>query len=188
MFFEDYQDQTGRGVIACSEVHSDGSVQRAFKVLERPFHLSYPYVFEHDGRMLMVPESADNRTVDLYVATGFPRVWEPLRSLVRDVNGADATVYFDGSLWWMFLCVGEFGAAPWDELFLYYAQNPEGPWEAHPQSGKARCGHREAGWPTLQPTGKTDSTHTRLLVPLWHRGEPVRNCRVNTTFLCRASR
>jgi hypothetical protein len=41
-------------------------------VLERPYHLSYPYVFFVGDDAFMLPETAANGAIELYRAVSFP--------------------------------------------------------------------------------------------------------------------
>lgn len=134
VFLEEYAMASRRGVIAWAALRPDGRLGTPEVVLERPYHLSYPYVFQHGESVYMIPESAANSTVDLYRAVEFPREWELHRTLLSGVNAVDATPHYDGSRWWIFANIGEYGSSTWDELFLYYADVPEGPWRAHPQN------------------------------------------------------
>lgn len=45
-------------------------------VLEKDYHLSYPYVFEFNDEIYMIPESSENKSVELYRAVEFPDKWE----------------------------------------------------------------------------------------------------------------
>jgi len=45
-------------------------------VLDEPYHLSYPYVFEWQGDYYMVPESYQVNSILLYRAVNFPTDWE----------------------------------------------------------------------------------------------------------------
>lgn len=40
--------------------------------MERPYHLSYPFLFEYGEQLYMLPESAENRSLDVYRYTHFP--------------------------------------------------------------------------------------------------------------------
>ena len=52
-------------------------------VLDEPFHLSYPYVFEFEGEHYMVPESHQDRSLRLYRAVDFPTRWEHACNLIE---------------------------------------------------------------------------------------------------------
>ncbi len=135
VFFEEYIYKKGKGTIAALEIDRSGVTKDPVTVLERPYHLSYPFIFEWQGRHYMIPDSSDNKTVELYRCTRFPHEWEFDGVLLDGISATDSTVIeFDG-VWWMFLNVGAQGVScPWDELHLYYADRPDGEWKPHPQN------------------------------------------------------
>lgn len=131
IFFEEMPFATGKAHIAAVEIARDGSCSKPRRVLERDYHLSYPFLFEHDGGLYMVPESSANRTVDLYRCVAFPNRWKLERTLLRGVRCADATLHHDGSRWWMFAASAPEGGALDDELHLFHADRLEGDWRPH---------------------------------------------------------
>jgi len=130
-----FEDDSKRGPATISYVRLDRGGLRdgaPATALERPYHLSYPFVFRHAGGIFMIPESSENRTIELYRADAFPSSWTLERVLLEDIRALDATlVDVDGRLW-LFVSVAEPGAAPNDELHLFSADSLEGPWEPHP--------------------------------------------------------
>ncbi|SDJ41037.1 glucosamine inositolphosphorylceramide transferase family protein [Natronorubrum texcoconense] len=72
-------------------------------VLETDEHLSFPYVFEWEGRRYMVPEEGgpDGTTVTLYEAVEFPTAWKPVATPVANDHGTDDTILFHWEeRWW----------------------------------------------------------------------------------------
>jgi hypothetical protein len=132
LFVEAFPYATGRGVIAVSRVEADGSVSRPEPVLERPYHLSYPYVFDWRGQTFMLPETSGNRTIELYRCEHFPDRWALDTVLMKDVEAADATVLEHAGRLWMFVTVASRGMSPDTELHLFHAEDLRGPWQAHP--------------------------------------------------------
>jgi hypothetical protein len=124
VFVEECPYDTGRGRIAMLSRSPSGEWSEARTVLERPYHLSYPFVFEHDGELLMLPETTAAGRVELYRCIRFPDQWELDTILVDNFAGADATLWFQDDRWWMFVDVK-------DELYILYADSPRGPWRAH---------------------------------------------------------
>lgn len=126
-------------------------------VLERPFHLSYPYVFEHDGQMYMLPESAKANEIALYRAVD-ERLdhWERECALISGVAGVDASVIQHGGRWWMFYSIVGPGARDQRELHVAHSPVLSGPWA--PLSGNPvrvdRSGARPAGRPFHDGSGK----------------------------------
>ena len=74
-------------MISCAEVLPGGGLGPVRTCLERDYHFSYPMVFEHDGDVFMVPESALNGTVELYRATRFPHEWT-LEKVLQHLDAA----------------------------------------------------------------------------------------------------
>jgi hypothetical protein len=134
VFFEDYLFELGRANIAVVTIGQDGSVSTPRTVLERPFHLSYPCVFESEGDHFMVPESRQTGRVELYRAEQFPNRWTPAAVLLDGVAAADATLVEWRGLWWMFACISPDGRLENDRLHLFWAPRPEGPWTEHRRS------------------------------------------------------
>ncbi|GAB6038271.1 hypothetical protein JCM15519_28300 [Fundidesulfovibrio butyratiphilus] len=124
----------GRGVIAVRERLGDGSWSPARRVLEEPFHLSYPFVFTHQGQTYMIPETGQAGRVGLYRATDFPGGWVLERELLSGVTAVDATLVEHDNRWWMFVNLRPPGGSSWDELHLYSAADPLGPYTPHPHN------------------------------------------------------
>ena len=66
IFFEELPLGAAKAHISVVEVRRDGTTWGPVKVLERPYHLSYPFLVEEDGALFMIPETADNGTVEIY--------------------------------------------------------------------------------------------------------------------------
>jgi hypothetical protein len=131
IFCEEFPFATGKGVISFFTIDAKGSVSRPKTVLERPYHLSYPMMFERQGQIFMIPETSANRTVDLYRATRFPEQWTLEATLLRDVSASDATlIQWNGRLW-LFAAIAEEGGSTWDSLGLFHSTELGGPWLPH---------------------------------------------------------
>ncbi len=129
VFIEEYPYQQAKGHISVIELDRKGVVSGPRKVLEREYHLSYPFVFEWKGEWYMLPETAANKTIELYRAKSFPYVWQPEKVLMTDVRAKDATLAEIDGTWWMFVSLAEHSIP--DELYLFSAPSPLGPWTPH---------------------------------------------------------
>lgn len=132
VFFEDYDYARGVGDIAALWIGTDGSLGPPQTVLSTGSHLSYPFVFEWQGEHYMIPESSSERTVKLYRALNFPYQWTLENVLMDNIAAVDATVFEHDERWYLFANVSEAGGSKWDELFLFIADSPLGPWTPHP--------------------------------------------------------
>jgi hypothetical protein len=103
-------------------------------VLERPYHLSYPFVFQLDGAWYMIPETSAAQTVELYRCVQFPDRWALERVLIEGVSATDATLHRADGRWWMFVNVKPPGCTTSDELSIYHADALLGPWSPHPRN------------------------------------------------------
>ncbi|MFH5927255.1 glucosamine inositolphosphorylceramide transferase family protein [Roseomonas xinghualingensis] len=134
VFFERYDRQAGRGDIWTFAFDSAGRPGSMRPVLSLSHHLSSPFVFEWEGRAYMVPESAEVRTVSLYRATRFPDGWEHVCDLLSGVPVVDANLFEHEGRWYLFANASEDGGPLDDELFLFHAETPLGPWRPHPMN------------------------------------------------------
>jgi len=135
IFFEYMPYTTNKGVINhISYTPDTGSFGPSTTVLETPYHLSFPFLFEYQEQIYMIPETGQNRTIEIYKANPFPSTWEPCHIAMNDVIANDTVLYFDGELWWMFTSIGVEGQKNWDELSLFYSTQPFGEWTPHPKN------------------------------------------------------
>jgi hypothetical protein len=132
VFFEEFRFDRPKGVISCFEIDRSGNPGPTRVALERDYHLSYPFLFEWRGQTYLLPETSANRTVELYRAIAFPHQWELDRVLMRDVTLTDATLFQHGGRFWLFASPQGQPHSINDELNLYFADSPLGPWTPHP--------------------------------------------------------
>jgi len=133
VFFEELAPGDPHGHISVARLDADGArISAARRVLVEPFHLSYPFVFEHDGEHWMIPETASRRTVSLYRATRFPDEWRHECDLLDDVDLADSTLHRHAGRWWLFTSrFSDRAVTKRDELLIYHADTLTGPWRPH---------------------------------------------------------
>ena len=131
IFFEDFDHRTGLGSIAAIELDSDGPKGRAISVLAEPWHLSYPFIIEHDGVLWMIPESSSHGAIAIYRCIAFPHRWERCGTLVEDVEAADSTIFNHNGRFWMTSSVRDGLGGPSDMLAIYSSARLLGPWTGH---------------------------------------------------------
>jgi len=135
VFFEELPYAERKAHISMLELDANGNASRPQRVLEADYHLSYPFVFEHDGQLWMLPESARARSVELYRCVDFPLVWKREHVLIEGLRLVDATLYKAADRWWMFAnsAAGESRVFD-DELHLFHADRLTGEWLPHPKN------------------------------------------------------
>ncbi len=132
VFVEDFDHRTQKGILSVAEVLADGRTGAVRPVLEEPWHLSYPFLFEDEGAMYMIPESSAAKRVVLYRADPFPHRWVPEAVLLDGIEASDATIVRHGGRLWLFATTRDGQGAHSDMLSLFHAPALRGPWTAHP--------------------------------------------------------
>jgi hypothetical protein len=133
LFFEDYSFIEKTGVIGCAEVLPDGAVSASRTVLAPGHHLSYPLVFEDQGKIYMLPESGAYKTVELYRADSFPDRWTLEKVLFDGVIAVDTTLWREDGIYWFFVTILDPPEAG-PQLFLFFAESLTGEWNYHPSN------------------------------------------------------
>lgn len=125
VFCEEYLRERRVGRISVLALDADLRLAGpAQPVLSEDRHLSYPYLFEYQGDLYLVPETARSKRVDLYRCDGFPDRWTWQHSLICGIEAADATLFEHDGRWWMF-CAARAGHARINEsLFAFHAESP----------------------------------------------------------------
>ena len=131
LFVEDYSVKNAQGVISVLEPAPHGFWSHPRPVMRRDHHLSYPFVFEHDGVTYMIPETGEAGRVELHRGVDFPDTWVLERVLLDGLTAVDATVHADDGLLWLFVNVVD-GPAHRGDLCVYWSPSLEGPWRPHP--------------------------------------------------------
>lgn len=134
LFVEELLFKNKNAHLAVIALDDDGQAQEPVTILQRPYHLSYPFVFKWEDTYYMIPETASNNAVELYVCTRFPHTWAFSHNLMHGTKAADATLYEHGGRWWLWanIAAGE-GLSTRDELFLFHADSPlSSEWTPHP--------------------------------------------------------
>lgn len=159
LFVERIARQTKKGTISCSLLGESGNFGFPTMVLERPYHLSYPFVFEHENSVFMIPETGENSTVELYISERFPDRWKLHSTLLSGVSIFDATLVRYNSKYWLFGASASEINLPQDELVIFYSDKIEGPWQPHSLNPVKSCCR------SARPAGRVISLDGRLFRP-----------------------
>lgn len=137
IFVEEFIYKANKGHISILEMDLNGCLLGTGKIIENPYHMSYPFVFESDGVCFMIPETGGNRSIDLYRCTEFPWKWEFVKSIMKDINAVDTTLFRYEGKWWLFTLIDKINSslAVSPELYLFYADDfLADNWISHPMN------------------------------------------------------
>lgn len=134
-FVEDYDYRARRANIAVYELTDDGG-KRLGTVLDEPFHMSFPFVFEFQNELYMCPETSENMDVRVYKCVEFPLRWKLEKVIMKDIRAADTMLFEKGNKWWMFTNTDPTGTGDLCfELSIFSAESPlSDQWEPHSQN------------------------------------------------------
>lgn len=93
LFVEVFDNKTGLGCIGYS-ILQNGVFTSPKIIIRESFHMSYPYVFETNGHIYMMPETSGDMCIQLYKAVDFPEKWEKCR-VISNINNAVDSVLLD---------------------------------------------------------------------------------------------
>ncbi len=129
IFCEEMDLRAWKGAISFIELKNGEVVSGPHVAIDAPFHISYPYLLEHDGEIFCVPETAQAREIGLYEAREFPYRWTKVATLIPDLPGIDPTIFQYEGRWW--LTCGDDSDGPDYKLFVWHSPSLYGPWEPH---------------------------------------------------------
>jgi hypothetical protein len=129
LFFEVCNNETKQGDLAVATSKNTWKWNYEQVVIDEPFHLSYPYVFNWENDYYLIPESFEANSIRLYKADQFPTEWAFVTTLIEGRDYVDNSIAHFKNKWWLFSSVTSN-----DTLFLFYADQLTGPWIEHPKS------------------------------------------------------
>jgi hypothetical protein len=133
IFCEEWMYNRPHGHIAVMQLAKDGCVSPSEPVLIKGHHLSYPFLFEYEGILHMMPEGGAGRAIEVYACEEFPNRWRKRATLMQDIEYADATLLEYQSKWWLFVTIKRGLHRLNRDLFVFWADTPfSDKWTPHP--------------------------------------------------------
>nr|WP_233151152.1 formyl transferase [Sphingomonas sp. BT553] len=132
VFVETYDYRVRVGAIEVLVYDAEFRLVDRRPVLNEPWHLSYPLVFEAEGETWMLPEAHRSGRLTLYRAIDFPDRWEPAHVIALDHVAVDATPVFHDGRWWLFYTSADREPDKMSALHVAHADRLAGPWTPHP--------------------------------------------------------
>lgn len=107
----------------------DNQLTSIQSVLDEPFHLSFPNVFEFEGGFYMIPESSQDHTVRVYKSADFPFKWEFYKILYQGGQFVDTNFLKLEEIYYWFTFDLDTKLTR-----LFYSHSLFSDWIEHPQS------------------------------------------------------
>lgn len=143
LFYES-KDFFSPGVIMMTSTVDLKNWSKPVIVLKESFHLSYPWVFEEEGKIYMIPETGSDKSIRLYEAANedltefrlVKKLLEQPKDMVCRIGYGDTSIYKkEGKYYLMTMLQHE---KPVNILELYVSDALQGPYIPHPCSPIAK--------------------------------------------------
>ncbi|KJG60428.1 hypothetical protein UA42_15685 [Photobacterium kishitanii] len=120
IFYEALNYDVNRGYINVGILDQENDCLKNVKtIISNDYHFSFPFIFEYEGCLYIVPESSENRTIDLYKCVDFPYDWKKVKTLINNISAVDTILHFENNQCYLFTSEKVDGCTYNDELSLY---------------------------------------------------------------------
>ncbi|OIT26619.1 PREDICTED: glycosyltransferase family protein 64 protein C5-like [Nicotiana attenuata] len=132
MFFETKNSITMQGDIGVARSTDKGASWEQLGIaLDEDWHLSYPYVFDYNGNIYMMPEGRAKGQLRLYRAVKFPMEWTLEKIIMKKPLVDSFIIPHDGKYWLFGSDHRGIGTEYNGQLEIWYSTSPLGPWKPH---------------------------------------------------------
>ena len=100
LFFENFNIFKMKGKITCAEIKNN-KLKDIKEIINKSYHLSYPNVFKFGKKILMIPETAKNKRVEIWICEKFPKKWKLHKTIFKNESWVDLNFFIDrkGNKW-----------------------------------------------------------------------------------------
>jgi len=102
VFFEKFKKKQNKGILSVGEIEKDKLVNIK-DILIKDYHLSYPFVFKRGSSYYLIPETHQNKRLEIYKAKNFPYEWKLYSTAFNGEMVADPTVFLFNKKLWLFI-------------------------------------------------------------------------------------
>ena len=118
-YVEDYYYKQRKGCITAIELLNKNKYKILGTVIKESFHMSFPFIFEYQKELYMIPETGEANSIRLYKCVDFPLKWKYQKNILNNVNALDSMIFLHKQKWWLLFNVD--GASL---LYAFYSDNP----------------------------------------------------------------
>lgn len=140
LFIEEWIDDEEKGIISYIDILDTIEKKNHNPItkhaLNLPTHLSFPFLFEYNDKLYMVPENYQSNSIKIYEAGNTPDNWSESGVLMENFPGVDTVIFEYNSVWWMFSTKFDYARNGDDRqhLYIWYSDSPLQGWVEHPMS------------------------------------------------------
>ena len=162
-----------KGAIKCCSINKDMEISPPTTVLNQPYDLSSPCIFEYKEEIYMIPEVSKGN-LEIYKSLDFPTKWELHKVIGQNLKIHNPIIYKHKETWFLFSTIQTYRNADYktegvqgvstsadDGLLILYSDNPLNNWSVHPE-----CKNGYAYYPESRNAGNIFSLNNKLIRPI----------------------
>lgn len=127
VIYEKFNAQSKKGHI---EVRDYADQEIVYK-LKADFHFSYPFVFEDNNEVYIIPETHQTNSIDLYKWKDKKLEMEFVKTIIENFPGVDNSILKYNNKYWLF-CTNSKHKMSDHQLNLFYTDSLTENWTPHP--------------------------------------------------------
>jgi hypothetical protein len=125
VFYENYAVGDLKAHIAVGRLVG-GGIEPLGPAIESRNHLSFPFVFRHGDGIYMMPETHQEKRIEIWRCLAFPLRWELYSTALEGCSAADSTLFQHRGRWWLLTNLSDHHAFE-DHCSELYAFQVDGP-------------------------------------------------------------
>ena len=87
--------------------------------------MSFPYLFDYQQELYMLPETGESNSIRLYKCVEFPLKWEYQKEILSGVRAVDSMIFEYRGKWWLLTNMATKGNNDLcSQLMAYYSEQP----------------------------------------------------------------
>jgi hypothetical protein len=102
VFFEKFLKKENKGILSVGEIKNN-KLMNIRDILNKNYHLSYPFVFKRGNFFYLIPETHENKRLEVYRSNNFPYEWKLYSTAFHGEIVADPTILFYKNKLWLFI-------------------------------------------------------------------------------------
>ena len=125
LLYEDYDYRARKGKISSTIINNENKTSVA---IEEDFHLSFPFILNHNNNIYCIPESFEKNQIRLYKLDETSNKFQFIKPLIENTAAVDPILFKHKNLWWLFFTKKDL---PSVNLYAYYSKEFDGNFKEH---------------------------------------------------------
>ena len=94
IFYENNDLILNKGKISCG-ILKDNKLSHIKDILKFNYHLSYPFIWKKKKNIYLIPESSQNKSIQIWKSISFPYKWKLFKTIFKNEYCCDTTIIKD---------------------------------------------------------------------------------------------